>query len=169
VDRLPPITTREPGPVPLAGRSQGSNEPLRFLTVGEYAERILASFANLDARGSELSAGDRRAAAAGLVEASLALMRKLPQESRWDFASTLPFSTLELELLHFCSIREETVADAIADRLVEWIHLSPVLVGHADVHVADFLQRLEPHLDRWSQREAAIEAMQRLRYDLPTR
>lgn len=127
-------------------------------TVGEHAERALGSFAALQ-NAAVLPAVQRsaaaRVAAVKFVRACLALMRKFPMQARLDFASVLPFTRLELELISRGRPEDVPVADAIAQRLLEWAQGSPVCVDEVNVHAADFLVHLTPHLDLWSQREQA--------------
>jgi len=134
-------------------------------TVGEHAGRALASFATLqnavDLPHMQRSA-TARLAAVELVRACLALMYKFPAQARLDFASVLPFTQLELELISHERIEDAPVADAIALRLLEWARRSPIFVDEANVHAADFLVRLTPHLDLWSQRQQAAAAAERL-------
>ncbi len=126
-------------------------------TVGEYAGRALASFETLqntvDLSHMQRSATAREAAAE-FVRACLALMRKFPAQARLNFASVLPFTQLELELMGHGHLDDASVADAIALRLLEWARRSPIFVNEANVHAADFLAQLTPHLDLWSQRQS---------------
>jgi hypothetical protein len=134
-------------------------------TVGEHAESALASFAALQDPGilpaGQLSA-TARVAAVKFVRACLALMRKFPMQARLDFASVLPFTQLELELISRGGLEDVPVADAIAQRLLEWAQGSPVCVDETNVHAADFLVRLTPHLDLWSQRQQAATTAEQL-------
>lgn len=135
-------------------------------TVGEWADRALTSFRQLRDAGNEehpnASTVDIFWAAIGLVRACLALMEKLPEQSRREFASTLPFSSLELAFLRIGPIDREPVAEHLVHRLREWANRSPVLVDEVNVHAADFLLRLTPHLDLWSQREQVADAIERM-------
>jgi hypothetical protein len=131
-------------------------------TVGEYAARALASFDDLQAEGrrfahSRITPAGRRAAVE-LVHSCLGMMRKFPLQAREDFASVLPFTQLELELIGRTPFESPEIAEALAQRLVEWASRSPILVDEANVHAADFLERLSPHLDRWSERQHASNA-----------
>jgi hypothetical protein len=137
-------------------------------TVGEYAERALASFTTLQNAANlpqNESSGASRGAAVELVRACLALMRKFPAQARMDFASVLPFTRLELELIVRGVLDDRPVADAIARRLLEWARKGPVIVDEANVDAADFLTRLTPLLDLWSQRQQAASAAERLGRD----
>lgn len=134
-------------------------------TVGEHAGRALASFTTLqntvDLPHRQRSA-TARVAAAEFVRACLALMRKFPAQARLDFASVLPFTQLELELMGQDRLDDALVADAITVRLLEWARRSPIFIDEANVHAADFLARLTPHLDLWNQRQQAAAAAERL-------
>jgi hypothetical protein len=134
-------------------------------TVGEHAERALASFTTLQNAvdpAYEQGSATARVAAVEFVRACLALMRKFPAQARLDFASVLPFTHLELGLIGREGLDDAPVADAIALRLVEWATRSPIFVNEANVHAADFLAQLTPHLDLWSQRQQAATAAERL-------
>jgi hypothetical protein len=134
-------------------------------TVGEHAGRALASFQAL--QGALIVSDQQRSVSAQMsavefVHTCLALMRKFPRQARLDFASVLPFTDLEWELMSSGRLEDAPIADAIAQRLLEWVPGSPVRVGVASVQAADFLVRLTPHLDLWSQRQQAIAAAARL-------
>lgn len=133
-------------------------------TVGEHAGRALASFEALHGAASladpEPSAAARMAAVE-LVRTCLALLRKFPMQARLDFASALPFTRLELELLNSDHFEDLAVVDAITQRLLEWVQGSPLHIDDVDVHAAEFLVRLAPLLDLWNQRQHAIAAAAR--------
>lgn len=132
-------------------------------TVGQYAEIALTNFSALQESGSvQYTDRPRHLAALELVRACLSLMDKFPEQSRQDFASTLPFTDLELRLLRRPQVEDESVTAVIASRLDEWVHRSPIFVNDANVHAAEFLVRLTPHLDLWSQRERAAQAIRRV-------
>jgi hypothetical protein len=130
-------------------------------TVGEHAGRALASFTAL--QDALVASDQQRSVAAQMsavefIDTCLALMRKFPRQARLDFASVLPFTHLELELMGSRRLEDAPIADAIAQRLLKWVQGSPVRVGIANGQAADFLVRLTPHLDLWSQRQQAIAA-----------
>jgi hypothetical protein len=134
-------------------------------TPGEYAERALLSFAALQNAVSlpdEGRADAVNAAGVQLVDACVALMRKFPIEARHDFASVMPFTNLELYFLRQRPIGELSIVNLIGARLLEWATRSPIFLDEANVHAADFLERLAPHLDLWSQRQLAAAAARRL-------
>jgi len=134
-------------------------------TVGEHAERALASFKQLQdtvAVSDQQRSAAARMSAVEFVHACLALMRKFPMQARLDFASVLPFTHLELELMSSGHLEDAPVADAITQRLLKWVRESQVRFDDTNVHAADFLVRLTPHLDRWSQRQQATAAAARL-------
>lgn len=131
-------------------------------TVGEYAARALTSFVELHAAGRHLAPSRTtpavRRAAVELVQACLGMMRKFPLQAREDFASVLPLTQLELELIARTPFEAPEIAEVLAQRLAEWASRSPILVDEANVHAADFLERLGPHLDRWNERQHASKA-----------
>jgi hypothetical protein len=131
-------------------------------TVGEYAARALASFLDLQAAGRRFAPSGTtpaaRRAAVELVHACLGMMRKFPLQAREDFASVLPLTQLELELIGRAPFEAPEIAEALAQRLAEWASRSPILVDEANVHAADFLEKLGPHLDRWNERQHASKA-----------
>lgn len=134
-------------------------------TVGEYAQRALASFESLQdavAVSDQQRSAAARMSAVEFVRTCLALMGKFPMQARLDFASILPFTHLELELMSSGRLEDAPVADAITQRLLKWVQGSPIRVDNANVHAADFLVRLTPHLDLWSQRQQATAAAARL-------
>lgn len=130
-------------------------------TVGERAERVLTAFLALQA-GNEAGPPSSRDAAVELLTASFALLRRFPQQTRADFVSVLPLTRLEQELLLHARLDHPGVAEALAKRLAEWATRSPVFIDEANVHAADFLTRLVPHLDRWELRQEALAAAHRL-------
>lgn len=127
-------------------------------TVGEHAGRALTSFKALQ-EAADLSDQQRsapaRTAAAKFVCSCLALTRKFPMQARLDFTSGLPFTHLELELMSSGRLEDGAVADAVAERLLKWVQGSPIRIDDAEVDAADFLVRLTPHLDLWSERQQA--------------
>jgi hypothetical protein len=112
-------------------------------TVGEYAEAALSSFSELqepDCWTGQASLDPRLGLASlKLVHACLSLMDKFPRGTRQDFASTLPFTALELQLLRQPHVEDEPVTNEIACRVHEWVHRSPILVDEVNVHVTQFL------------------------------
>lgn len=137
----------------------------RIATTGAYAERALAAFTRLsgaDDDGSGIVDPAVREAASEFVSASLGLMDRFPESARKDFAAVLPFSKLELRLLRDFGSDDRRVTDAVTERLLEWVNRSPVFVDEVSVHAAEFLTRLTPHLDLWSERESANAAIGRL-------
>lgn len=130
-------------------------------TVGEHAEHALASFMalqNAAVLAPEQRSATARLAAVEFVHACLALMQKFPMQARLDFASALPFTELELELIGRGHLEEAVVADAAAQRLLRWARGHSVCIDQANVPAADFLARLTPHLDLWNQRQQAAAA-----------
>jgi hypothetical protein len=134
-------------------------------TVGEHAERALAGFAALQ-EAVDLPPQQRlaaaRPAAIKFVRACLALMRKFPAQARLDFASGLPFTSLELELIGRGHLEDAPIADAITLRLLKWVSRGSTSRDDTNAHAADFLIQLTPHLDLWSQRQQATAAAERL-------
>jgi hypothetical protein len=127
-------------------------------TVGEHAGRALANFKALQdavATSDQQRSAAARMSAVEFVRTCLALMGKFPMQARLDFASVLPFTHLELELMNSGRLEDAPVAEAITQRLLKWVQGSPIRVDNANVHAADFLVRLAPHLDLWSQRQDA--------------
>jgi hypothetical protein len=134
-------------------------------TAGELAGQTLSHFTELQAAAGMPDA-DRvtvaRRAAVLLVQGCLDLMSRFPAEARPAFAAALPFSVLEMQLIVRGPVDEEPIAGSITERLLEWATRSPVFVDELSVHAADFLARLTPHLDLWSQRQLAAIAAERL-------
>jgi hypothetical protein len=134
-------------------------------TVGEYAERILASFVALQAAADlprRQQPAAARAAAIDFVRTCLALMGKFPAQARTHFAALLPFTSQELELISHENLDDGRTADAIASRLLGWVSKDPAVVGASFANPADFLRRLAPHLDLWNSRQRAIAAADQL-------
>lgn len=133
-------------------------------TVGEHARQALATFSILqkmpDVPCGEPS-GAAKAAATEFLTSCLALMRKFPSQAGRAFGGVLPFTELELELLIRECPDDKPIIDAITVRLLEWAGRSPLFVDEANVHAADFLAALTPHLDRWSERQEATAAAAR--------
>lgn len=133
------------------------------LTCGEHAERLLAAFAVLQA----VSDGDDtdpvvHNAALAFVGGCQALMAKLPGQSRVEFASTLPFSRLERDLMRQVPLDRPETLDVLSERLRQWASRSPVFVEEAPVHAAAFLEALAPYLDTWDLRQTAAILSDRL-------
>lgn len=133
-------------------------------TVGDYAARALADLLRVRTTDEALAgvAPELGRAALGLVTSCMALTDKFPHQARLDLESTLPFSSLELELMRSGSIKSGPAAELVARRVHEWVNRSPVVVDEANVHVVDFLRRLAPHLDLWTQREQVADIIERL-------
>lgn len=134
-------------------------------TVGEYAERILASFVTLQAaadlprRQQPVAA---RAAAIEFVRTSLALMGKFPAQARTHFAALLPFTSQELELISHDYLDDGPTVDTVVLRLLGWVSKDPAVIEARFANPADFLRRLAPHLDLWNSRQRAIAAADQL-------
>lgn len=129
-------------------------------TVGEYAQRVLLCIEHL--HGSKPVMNDQYRTnthdkALDFVHCCLALGRKFPRQTQLAFELLLPFTPLEMELVHRVDISDPRVAELITNRLVDWISCSPIFVGETNVHVSDFLIRLAPHLDLWAERHRALD------------
>jgi hypothetical protein len=134
-------------------------------TVGEYAERILDSFATLQA-AAELPLKQQSAAASAaaieFVRTCLALLRKFPEQARAHFTALMPFTNLEMELISHGSLDDPPTVDAIALRLLGWVSQNPAVFGGRYAQPADFLRRLAPLLDLWDSRQRAMAAAEEL-------
>ena len=134
-------------------------------TVGEYAERILDSFATLQA-AAELPPKEQLAVArsAGIefVRTCLGLLRKFPIQARCRFSALLPFTNLEMELISRGNLDESPTADAIAERLLGWVSQNPAVLKGRYAQPADFIRRLAPLLDLWDSRQRAIAVAEEL-------
>jgi hypothetical protein len=134
-------------------------------TVGEYAERILDSFATLQT-AAELPPDQQpaaaRAAAIEFVRTCLALLRKFPAQARSHFAALMPFTNLELELISHDNLDDPPTVDAIVLRLLGWVSQNPAVFEGRYAPPADFLRRLAPHLDLWDSRQRAMAAAEDL-------
>jgi hypothetical protein len=165
---MPPWNARDVDPHIEASHGHSARTlvtPRYIPTVGEHAGHALASFKTLQAAvavSDQQRSAAARMSAVEFVHTCLALMGKFPMQARLDFASVLPFTHLELELMGRGRLEDAPVADAITQRLLKWVQGSPIRVDNADVHAADFLVRLTPHLDLWSQRQHATAAASQL-------
>ena len=134
-------------------------------TTGELASQALTSFMTLhqaDGNENHTTVELRRQASLLFAQAVIDLCDRFPSQTRASFSSALPFTRLESELLSGALAELSAIADAMAQRLVEWATRSPVLVDEASIHASDFLARLAPHLDLWDQRAQAIATAERL-------
>jgi hypothetical protein len=129
-------------------------------TVGEYASHVLSSFERLRQAGDDvgsISWPDVRLDAVDFLRSCLALAHKFPSQSRIAFERSLPFSRLETELMRRKDVSQEHVADLVTSRVIEWASRSPVFIEEDNVHAADFLIQLTPHLDLWRERKLAMQ------------
>jgi hypothetical protein len=134
-------------------------------TVGEYAERILDSFATLQT-AAEFPPNQQpvaaRAAAIEFVRACVALLRKFPAQARIHFAAQMPFTNRELELISHENLDDPRNVDAIVLRLLGWVNQNPAVIEAGYAPPAGFLRRLAPHLDLWDSRQRAMAAADEL-------
>lgn len=125
--------------------------------IGELAVDCLDAFAEIGAQAAAANVDDEELSER-FIMSSLAMIRRLPLCSRYEFSRLLPFSVAELnELEQSTWLNDQERRQAVAQRLLDWADWGMLFLNEGErvVDCAQYIHAVEPYLADEADQEMA--------------